>query len=383
MWLFWVLISIAIFGGVSASYNEDSKKKYITFVFLILGFLMMFRSERVGNDTDVYTYIFKYIAGFRSHAELWNYIALSRFETGYVLLNWILSRISADPQILFIISGAFTSIAFGRFIYRYSEIPWLSILMFLTLQFFDLSLTAVRQIIAIDILLFSYDYIVERKPVQFLLLVFAATLFHTSSFLFVVVYIACRKERSGYFYLFSGLLGFIMFVLFSSVIPIIDRFLPSYTKYFTNAQADSYKTTATLAIVLMLILWIIMFFIAKYIREDDDIICPEEYAEKDYDEPDDSMMINYRKDIIMEISVWISIITLLLALRGTILGRFKYVFSSAILIYYPNSISKCPNISNKKIITVISAIVFILYIVIIYTYRPEWQSTYPYSFFWE
>ena len=94
-------------------------------------------------------------------------------------------------------------------------------------------------------------------------------------------------------------------------------------------------------------------------------------------------MINYRKDFIMEISVWISIITLLLALRGTILGRFKYVFSSAILIYYPNSISKCPNISNKKIITVISAIVFILYIVIIYTYRPEWQSTYPYSFFWE
>ena len=136
-----------------------------------------------------------------------------------------------------------------------------------------------------------------------MLLVFAATLFHTSSFLFVVVYIACRKERSGYFYLFSGLLGFIMFVLFSSVIPIIDRFLPSYTKYFTNAQADSYKTTATLAIVLMLILWIIMFFIAKYIREDDDIICPEEYAEKDYDEPDDSMMINYRKDFIMEISV--------------------------------------------------------------------------------
>ncbi len=411
MWLFWILIITIIILGVSIPTNDKkSQKRYIIFIFFVLAILMMFRAEHVGNDTDIYTHLFGVINNScRSLGDVISYSKTTRFEEGYVLLNWILGRISSDPQILFIVTGAFTAFSFGRFVYRYSDIPWFSVLMFMTLQFYDLTLTGVRQIVAISILLFSYDYIVSRKPLKFFFLVLIASSFHRSSVLFSVLFFLCRRKADGRFYLISGMAGIAAFSLFSYVLIILNIVFPAYIKYFENEGASSYSTSATLAVFLMLALWLLLFLLSKYFSNGyDDTLIPlqtqDNYEKKNNaaigckyikhermnetplacgDNISNCQASTLRKQTnVLEISTWISIIMLFLALHGTILTRYKYVFSVALIAYYPNSLFHTIRESDARIVMLLSVFIFIAYILIIYTFRPEWQSSFPYSFFW-
>lgn len=200
MWLFFVLLTIILLAASVFGSKNRGSKCFTVIVFCLLGFLMMFRSINVGNDTDQYTFIFNKIS--RTN-DIQLFIKSSRLEAGYIYLNKFLSMICDHPQILFIVTGAFTAFSFGRFIYKYSKLPWMSAYMFLTLQFFDLSMSGVRQILSIAILLFSYDFIINRKFFKFLLVVLLATTIHTSAIMFLIIY-PLAKFRMKKFYLVSG-----------------------------------------------------------------------------------------------------------------------------------------------------------------------------------
>lgn len=380
MWLFFLLIFFVLATAVLISTKRTKGAKiYLKITFFMFGILLMFRAINVGNDTDQYTYIFNNIS---QASNIQSYITNSRFEIGYIYLNKLLSLISDNPQIIFIITGAFTALSFGRFIYKYSELPWMSTFMFLTLQFFDLSMSGVRQIVSITILLFSYDFIVKRKFIKFLLLVLLASTIHTSAILFLIIYPLTSKLKGKKFYIVSTITCIGIFLGFQYIIPFIGKMFPQYIKYLTN-DASSYSTSPKLAIFLMLALWLIMFIIAKKaniknqfnkvsnMTENSRVITKTFYSQVE------------KINSIHEVAVWMGIIMLFLALQGTILNRFKYIFSVSMLVYYPNALLKIKNGNDRVILITGSCIVFFLYIVIIYVFRPEWQSTYPYSFFWK
>lgn len=381
MWLFFVLIFLFLFFAVVLPQkNYKSSKHYLFLTFAIIGILIMFRSVTVGNDTDVYTYLFKTIA---STKDINLYIKNSRFESGYIYLNWFLSKISDNPQILFIVTGFFTALSFKRFIYQYSEMPWMSVLMYMTLQFYDLSLTGVRQIIAIAILLYSYDFIVKRKPIIFTILVLLATTIHTSAILFLILYPLASRKQTKKFYIISGSISVVVFASFSYVLTFMNRIFPQYIKYFLGDNS-SYSASATLAVFLMLGLWVVIFAISRRIESKQSSLvgarnktCPQLHK-------DSRMIITYPEASknALEVSIWLGILMLFLALHGTILNRYKYVFTATILVYYPNALKKINNGNERLFMVAGSCIVFIIYILIIYIFRPEWQSTYPYSFCW-
>ena len=120
MLLFYLLVllifSFAIFFNTK---KLNGSRIYICVVFSIFAILMMFRSINVGNDTDQYTYIFHTISNTN---DIQSYIKSSRLEAGYIYLNKFLSMICDHPQIIFVVTGAFTAFSFGRFIYKYSKL---------------------------------------------------------------------------------------------------------------------------------------------------------------------------------------------------------------------------------------------------------------------
>lgn len=377
MWLFYILSFAIIIMGIISKTNKASKR-YIFVIFGFLGILMMFRSINVGNDTDQYTKIFNAIAQVDDTKV---FVENSRYEVGYIYLNRLLSFISNDAQILFIFTGFITAFSFGRFIYKYSMLPWMSAFMFLTLQFFDLSMSGVRQILSIAILLFSYDFIIKRKPIKFLLVVLLATTIHTSAIMFLILYPLATIKITKKFYWISGTVTIAVFIGFRYLIPLIGRVFPQYINYLTR-EGNSYTNNATLAVFLMLGLWLILFFIAeaadrkkKQINDEDlisakktggQIVCSEVTA------------LNVHK-----IAVWLSILMLFLALQASILNRFKYIYSVSMLILYPNALSHIKDGKSRNILITGSCLVFFVYIMVIYIFRPEWQSTYPYTFFWQ
>ncbi len=371
MWLFYFLVFLVFFVYALCSNLRNGEKFYLFIMFGIFGILMMFRGETVGNDTDRYIDIFNVV---RKTSNLQTFIESSRYEKGYIYLNWVLSLISDNPQILFIVTGAFTAFSFGRFIYKYSINAWMSVLMFLTLQFFDLTLTGVRQIVAIAVLLFSYDYLISRKLWRFLLLVFIASTIHTSTILFLIFYPLTSKKRGAVFYISSTAIAVFIYVSFRLILPIAGRLFPQYLKYL-EGEGGSYSIEPKLGVFLMLALWLILFVCAK-------VFGREQPSDISDDISQNGSMPSQNVNYVHEIAVWMGIIMLFLALQGTILNRFKYIFSVPIIVYFPNML-KTMDIGTRRIITIATCIVFILYSIIIYTYRPEWQSTYPYTFFWQ
>ena len=374
MWLFFALITITLFLSKIIGYSSERKSKlYISIIFGILSFFMMFRGFHVGNDTDIYSHLYDVI---NNYSNLPLFIQNTRYELGYVYLNRIIGSIFHNRQWLFIITGGFTAFSFGRFIYQYSEMPWLSAIMFLTLQFFDLSMSSIRQVVAISILMFAYDYVVKKKPIPFILLVLLAYLFHTSSIIFLLIYPLSNLELNYKFYFYSICVAIGIFFTFSSFLKLVGRVFPRYVHYLTESS-NSYSNTAKLANVLMLCLYLILFILIKY-SEKNRII------EKHSLSNDKRLLNIYFENAsnIHALAVWIGIILLFFSLQGTILNRFKYVCSFPLLVAYPNALKHINNPKNRNALSLFSVIVFISYILIIYIFRPEWQSTYPFVPFW-
>lgn len=353
--------------------NEEnsSKKTYLILVFSILGIMMMFKAENVGNDTYEYIQLF-YLFNIETFLEM-----STRYEIGYVLLNKLLGYIYFNPQIIFIFTGAFVAFAFGRFIFKYSDLPWLSVIMFLTLQFFDISMSGIRQILAVSILTFAYDQLISRKILKFTIIVFLATTIHVSSFLFFLLYFLKEKKFNVNFFLILLMITIIAYSFFDIIIlAIIEQIFPIYIKYFTQSSL-SFSNEPKLATILNILYWGIMFIVAIII-----------YNKKFYkiSAASENNIVLSEKEInfnMQSIMLLLSIIMLVLALYGTILTRFKYIFSFVLLAYYPNALFSVKNGILRAQLIIISIAVFTTSITVIYLLRPEWQSTFPYRFFWQ
>ena len=75
----------------------------------------------------------------------------------------------------------------------------------------------------------------------------------------------------------------------------------------------------------------------------------------------------------------VNIVILIAANQATILTRFSGIFS---VYAVAEQASKLKRGKNRKIVTVAALILFALYGVIITIYRtPEWQTTYPFEWY--
>lgn len=376
MWLLYVIMaSILVLAGIINTDNKKGSAIFLGIVFSIFAFLLMFKSGSVGNDTKTYIKVFKEIA---SYENINNFLADTRYEFGFVYLCRIISKIYNDPQALFIVTGPFIAFSFARFIYKYSKAPWLSAYMFLTLQFFDLSFSGIRQIISISILLFCYDFLIERKPLKFFLLVFLAITFHTSAVMFLILYPLTSLRQTRNFYIGSIFAAIMIFLSFPTVMKVLEKIFPQYLKYFVG-EGTSFKNSPTLACALMLVLWLVLLTIAELIKDGSIFKKTPEISQGNAEIVLQSTCI----DDVLRLSIWFGIIMLLLSLNGTILNRFKYVFTVPIITYYPSAIMNLKYQKNRIVMFVGSCVIFFLYIFVIYTYRPDWQSTFPYEFFWQ
>ncbi len=376
MWQMFILAAfVLVLAGILNTETKNGARIYLIIVFSVFAFLMMFKSKDVGNDTHTYIKLFKEIADYE---DVRNFLADSRYEFGFVYFIRLISRIYNDPQMLFIISGPFVAFSFARFIYKYSRMPWLSTLMFLTLQFFDLSFSGTRQIISIAILLFSYDFLIKRKILPFLLIVMLAISFHTSAILFLFLYPFTLLRQTRKFYIGSIFVAIAAFISFSTVMEVLEKIFPQYLKYFLE-DGTSFKTSPTLACLLMLGLWLILLIISELFKQGSIF---RQVSEVEQGEAN-LVLQSSTVDDVMRLSIWFGIIMLLLSLNGTILNRFKYVFTVPIITYYPSALMDIRFTKNRALMYIGSCCVFLLYIWVIYTYRSEWQSTFPYTFFWQ
>ena len=181
-----------------------NRKWFVIVVTVHLFMLLALRDVSLGVDLPNYAGGYSYISSLsfgevlqRLHlidtAEL---IYPYSYESGYVLINWLISAIGFDFHGFLVLHAAFCMIAFGWFVFRYSKIPWLSFMLFASLGMYFYLFGILRQTLALSVLLFAIPAILDKKRGKVILLIVIAFLIHRSAILFVFLYIFKERKMS-------------------------------------------------------------------------------------------------------------------------------------------------------------------------------------------
>ena len=169
-----------------------------------------------GTDYMTYYYEFQKVAS--SSYSLKDIFILDNWrngEYGWGLLQWICAQIAGKNGffLLVIVNSIIENIIIYKFIRKYTESQYwcFSVFVYLfTATFYLLGFSMMRQWLAMCLFLWSFDYIIEKKIVRSLIIIYlASTIHHTASILLPIVFIAYLPMKYAKYY------GITLIVLFA------------------------------------------------------------------------------------------------------------------------------------------------------------------------
>ena len=238
---FLLIYIIGFFCKRAKSNSEESRNRktkfFLVFAWIVLSAIEGLRAYTVGTDTPFYVRTFQVLAR-------------QRYEIGYWTLMRLVRYITDNPTVLLTVCALLTNGLFMISIYKLSDDCYMSVFSFITLMFYFVSFNAVRQSIAISMVVIAYYFIKAERLKSFILMVILATLFHSSAIvglLYLPIYFIRDKEfpkRRGIQQDFIELIitwAIILagYLLFERIISIFSRALPVYSHYLTSEYATA------------------------------------------------------------------------------------------------------------------------------------------------
>lgn len=171
----------------------ENYKKNRNICIIIGAFLFLISAMK---DIDPQTDLIGYAQIYKRLRVVWSYRDVYEQWVGgrlkdvlFYLVAEFFTRLGFSDQAWMAMISLFFGVAAAWFIYCNSAKPVLSLLLLMTLEYFRFTLTGLRQTTAMAvILMFSYQFILDRKPIKFILSVLVASLLHSSALLFLPAY---------------------------------------------------------------------------------------------------------------------------------------------------------------------------------------------------
>ena len=249
-WLIVLLLAASfLFRG-----NQRQSKKFIVIAFLLLFAVMGLRNVNAfGSDASGTngSYPIIYINAVNS---AWSELSDKTERNYYLGFLYLMKLIyvitNGDYQALITILSLFVVFSYMRFIWKYSSSPIQSVLCFLGLLYYTLLFDALKQAVAMAILLFAFDAIIEKKPVRFVILAVLAALFHFPALVFLPAYwIGRMKAGRGYILLLGALL--LITYLFRD--QLLNLMLDAYGGEDIDATMEGIRFLRNKAVIMIVI----------------------------------------------------------------------------------------------------------------------------------
>ena len=197
--------------------QQKRKIKYRLTIAAILPMFLLFvlRYKYVGADTIGYVRFFESEIRRYSWAELFNQ-ELMRTEIGYRLYVKLISLLTKNYTVYFLINGL---IIFGTLLHfskKYTENPFVFSFLFMTLGTYNFVETGLRQALAMMLCLWAVDFIQKKKLIPFVLIVLVATSFHKSAMVFLLMYLLAFITKLDWMLIIYALVAAVLFVNFAA-----------------------------------------------------------------------------------------------------------------------------------------------------------------------
>lgn len=173
-----LIISLtAIFGylftKIYNNFNRDlSSKQYIIFTIILI---LIVGLRGVGVDNDYSTY----------ESSIYNNLSIG--EPTFLLITFIIRTLGLPNYTLFLVYAAIGISLKMRIIYKYSYLPIISFIIYLSNIIMLQDINQIRAGVATALFLTSIPYLVQNKKKIFTYIILLATLFHFSSLLLLVL----------------------------------------------------------------------------------------------------------------------------------------------------------------------------------------------------
>lgn len=200
---------------------------FVAFSAVHLVLFHALRDPYIYPDNSTYALAFETISTFSFKETVFQSNPWISWEKGYLALNWLLSNISNNPELLFISVSIFIVAGLIWFYYKTSYMILISILLYMLYGvLFYQSLFVLRQHIACVLILMALYYI-KRKVVSIFLFI-AAILMHYSAIIVLPFIffrrIDVRKLFSVKVFVIAVLGLFLFKILIGKVLSLIPRF---------------------------------------------------------------------------------------------------------------------------------------------------------------
>lgn len=202
-------------------------KEWILYTIMAMGMAVFVGLRMRGNDTLAYRQAYENMTGSLSQVEWYKLSAAPGLQLCEVLLH----RIGASTQDYIMITSVFTIIVYLWFIRKYSTDLWLSVYYFITMGIYTFSMAAIKQTVAVAILVIATDRAIQKKWIRFILLVVIAELFHPYAFVYLIIpYLFFKPwtSRTGLLLIGTIFVSYFLATFMSGILSMTEALGQSY-----------------------------------------------------------------------------------------------------------------------------------------------------------
>lgn len=318
-------------------------------------FMMALRRYDVGNDTEAYISFFKHMAAGDVRFD-------SRMEVGFRALAILVSKISTNPQVFLAICAALCLIPQAVFIWKVSPHVAPSVLLFWLIGCIPV-ISAARQGIAMGLIVLGYLGLRKQTKSGMLLYCLSciiASLFHDSAIILILLpFIAHFRVTRNKLLLAAVLVGVMAFS------PALDLFFAHFLggQYAAYLSVQSGWAASLFNMAVGLAIWVI-----------------GRYNEQGLSNTGTYAWYQFKESQFLQWTVILYAVCSILAVKSGIIGRMATYFVPFMIVYATRSEER-RNIG--KIGPWILYAALFGYNVLALIIRPEWNSFFPFHFFWQ
>ena len=330
-------------------WSHKTKSSSITFFMLIFLLLLSLRGLKCGIDTIQYMRLFKQYSAKTMEQLLSN----ETHELGYKILNRLVGVITDNYQYLLLATSLICVLPLWYFYKKESEMPVLTIALFLTVSPFSMYFSGIRQAIAMSIGILAWYAAKNKKPVRFLFIVGLAMMFHTSSFILLILYPLYHVRITK---------RWLWFVLPAMAIVYVAKDI-IFNFLIELLWKDYEGATETGAFMVLLLL--VIFAIYSYIMVED----------KSLDQDTVAM-----RNILL-----LSVVLQIFAMLHPLSMRMNYYFLIFVPILIPKIAKRCKKqfVNLSAISVVVMTVYFMYYFVNMMIIDDDYLNIFPYIPFWK
>ena len=230
--LYYSIIILTSLALVLLMYLKDSRFRTILF-YSIISYPIFISAFRYGIGSDYFNYeiIYHQISG-----GLLLSFQNTRFEPGWIILNYLINIIFNDAKYVFIITSILIWVISFKALYDNRDkihIGVASLIMLATL--YNQSFNIIRQSLAIAIVMLTIKLINDRKPFKYTMVILLAASFHYTALIFLPIYWLVNGRVKG-LGIVKKVVTAILFVISIIMIPHIVNFLSNIEAFSTYSS---------------------------------------------------------------------------------------------------------------------------------------------------